>query len=54
MFSSKFNLIKNLTNQSVPMMMNMFMIGLGIYNILFFVSNFGYHSFSGLWFRSQN
>ena len=46
-FLPKFNLIKNLTNQSVPMMMNMFMIGLGIYNILFFVSKFGYLAAAG-------
>ena len=46
-FLPKINLIKNLTNQSVPMMMNMFMIGLGIYNILFFVSKFGYLAAAG-------
>ena len=46
-FFPKFYLIKNLTNQSVPMMMNMFMIGLGIYNILFFVSKFGYLAAAG-------
>ena len=46
-FLPKFDLIKNLTNQSVPMMMNMFMIGLGIYNILFFVSKFGYLAAAG-------
>ena len=46
-FFPKSNLIKNLTNQSVPMMMNMFMIGLGIYNILFFVSKFGYLAAAG-------
>ena len=46
-FLPKFNLIKDLTNQSVPMMMNMFMIGLGIYNILFFVSKFGYLAAAG-------
>ena len=46
-FFPKINLIKNLTNQSVPMMMNMFMIGLGIYNILFFVSKFGYLAAAG-------
>ena len=46
-FFPKFDLIKNLTNQSVPMMMNMFMIGLGIYNILFFVSKFGYLAAAG-------
>jgi len=46
-FLPKFDLIKNLTNQSVPMMMNMFMIGLGIYNILFFVSKFGFLAAAG-------
>ena len=46
-FLPKLYLIKNLTNQSVPMMMNMFMIGLGIYNILFFVSKFGYLAAAG-------
>ena len=46
-FLPKLDLIKNLTNQSVPMMMNMFMIGLGIYNILFFVSKFGYLAAAG-------
>jgi len=46
-FLPKFDLIKNLTSQSVPMMMNMFMIGLGIYNILFFVSKFGYLAAAG-------
>ena len=46
-FFPKINLIKDLTNQSVPMMMNMFMIGLGIYNILFFVSKFGYLAAAG-------
>ena len=46
-FLPKPELIKNLTNQSVPMMMNMFMIGLGIYNILFFVSKFGYLAAAG-------
>ena len=46
-FLPKINLIKNLTNQSVPMMINMFMIGLGIYNILFFVSKFGYLAAAG-------
>jgi len=46
-FLPKFELIKNLTYQSVPMMMNMFMIGLGIYNILFFVSKFGYLAAAG-------
>ena len=46
-FLPKIDLIKNLTNQSVPMMMNMFMIGLGIYNILFFVSKFGYLAAAG-------
>jgi len=46
-FLPKFSLIKNLTNQSVPMMLNMFMIGLGIYNILFFVSKFGYLAAAG-------
>jgi len=46
-FLPKFDLIKNLTNQSVPIMMSMFMIGLGIYNILFFVSKFGYLATAG-------
>jgi len=46
-FLPKPHLIKNLINQSVPMMMNMFMIGLGIYNILFFVSKFGYLAAAG-------
>tara|TARA_B100000989_G_scaffold293930_1_gene272075 strand:- start:1635 stop:2993 length:1359 start_codon:yes stop_codon:yes gene_type:complete len=46
-FLPKLYLIKNLTNQSVPMMMNMFMIGLGIYNILFFVSKFGFLAAAG-------
>ena len=46
-FLPKFDLIKNLTNQSVPIMMSMFMIGLGIYNILFFVSKFGYLAAAG-------
>ena len=45
--SLEFDLIKNLTNQSVPIMMSMFMIGLGIYNILFFVSKFGYLAAAG-------
>ena len=46
-FLPKYDLIKNLTYQSVPMMMNMFMIGLGIFNILFFVSKFGYLAAAG-------
>ncbi len=46
-FFPKLDLLKNLTNQSVPMMMSMFMIGLGIYNILFFVSKFGYLAAAG-------
>ena len=46
-FLPKFDLIKNLTYQSVPIMMNMFMIVLGIFNILYFVSKFGYLAAAG-------
>ena len=40
-FVPKFNFLKSLTVQSVPVMFSMLFIGVGIFNILYFIGKFG-------------
>jgi putative MATE family efflux protein len=40
-FIPKFDLIKTLTKQSLPVMFSMLFIGVGIFNILYFIGQFG-------------
>ena len=40
-FIPKINLIQNLTKQSLPIMFSMLFIGVGIFNILYFIGQFG-------------
>ena len=40
-FIPKFKFLKSLTNQAVPVMFSMLFIGVGIYNILYFIGKFG-------------
>ena len=40
-FIPKFEFLKSLTNQAVPVMFSMLFIGVGIFNILYFIGKFG-------------
>ena len=40
-FIPKFDYLKSLTNQAVPVMFSMLFIGVGIFNILYFIGQFG-------------
>ena len=40
-FIPKFDFLKSLTNQAVPVMFSMLFIGVGIFNILYFIGKFG-------------
>ncbi len=40
-FIPKFQFLKSLTNQAVPVMFSMLFIGVGIFNILYFIGKFG-------------
>ena len=40
-FIPKFEYLKSLTNQAVPVMFSMLFIGVGIFNILYFIGKFG-------------
>ena len=40
-FIPKFHFLKSLTNQAVPVMFSMLFIGVGIFNILYFIGKFG-------------